>query len=549
MNNIVQKIINNTGLSISFLIILSVFYFIGLGYVHLFDWDEINFAESAREMIVTGNYSLVQINFSPFWEKPPLFFWLQVISMKIFGVNEFAARFPNAVIGIVYLITFYLIGKKWFTPVFGIFWALLFFSSLLPHIYFRSGIIDLVFNYFIFLSVYFTILVFETNKRCYQYAFLAGICSGLSILTKGPVGFLIFLLTFSAYIVFNRFKKIPEWRYFLSFIMGASGIVCIWLSFELFQNGTDNLYKFIQYQLDLFNTPVAGHGQPFYYHFVIVFLGCFPISIFALPSFFKSDVAGSSNFRIWMVILFWVVMILFSITTTKIIHYSSMTYIPLSFLAALYIYKLHQQNSEVRKYVLNAFILIGLFWSIIFILVPYLLLKKELIIPYIKDDFAVQSLMTPIAWTGYEYLTGFIFLFGIIVSAIFLKRRSYIYSTFTTSITLGCVLLLFTFFVLPEIEGFTQGPVISFYKSIRGEDAYIESYGYKSYAQYFYADQKPVAGENRKNLEWLVNGPIDKPVYLVTKSNNTDLDDHANMRLIRKEGGFKFYKRLPVLGK
>ena len=47
------------------------------GQSHLFDWDEINFAEAAREMIVTGNYSLVLINYEPFWEKPPLFFWLQ----------------------------------------------------------------------------------------------------------------------------------------------------------------------------------------------------------------------------------------------------------------------------------------------------------------------------------------------------------------------------------------------------------------------------------------------------------------------------------------
>ena len=43
-----------------------------LGKVHLFDWDEINFAESAREMIETGNYMQVQINYEPFWEKPPL---------------------------------------------------------------------------------------------------------------------------------------------------------------------------------------------------------------------------------------------------------------------------------------------------------------------------------------------------------------------------------------------------------------------------------------------------------------------------------------------
>ena len=40
-----------------------------LGSVHLFDWDEINFAEAAREMIVTKNYLTVQINFQPFWQE------------------------------------------------------------------------------------------------------------------------------------------------------------------------------------------------------------------------------------------------------------------------------------------------------------------------------------------------------------------------------------------------------------------------------------------------------------------------------------------------
>ena len=69
------------------LISLALFYPF-LGMVHLFDWDEINFAEAAREMIVTGDYSVVQINYLPFWEKPPLFLWMQVLSMKIFGITH-----------------------------------------------------------------------------------------------------------------------------------------------------------------------------------------------------------------------------------------------------------------------------------------------------------------------------------------------------------------------------------------------------------------------------------------------------------------------------
>ena len=54
----------------------------GLGLVPLFDWDELNFAESAREMAITNNWWYVQMGFEPFWEKPPLAIVLQAISVK-----------------------------------------------------------------------------------------------------------------------------------------------------------------------------------------------------------------------------------------------------------------------------------------------------------------------------------------------------------------------------------------------------------------------------------------------------------------------------------
>jgi 4-amino-4-deoxy-L-arabinose transferase-like glycosyltransferase len=126
-----------------------------LGTVHLFDWDEVNFAECAREMIVSGNWLRVQVNFEPFWEKPPLFIWLQALSMKTFGINEFAARFVNAVCGIVTLLVVYRIGTVLLDPALGRLWVMAFLGSLLPHAFFKSGIIDPVFNLFIFCGIYF----------------------------------------------------------------------------------------------------------------------------------------------------------------------------------------------------------------------------------------------------------------------------------------------------------------------------------------------------------------------------------------------------------
>src|SRR5205823_3464404 len=120
-----------------------------LGTTHLFDWDEINFAEASREMLVTKNYAIPQIGFEPFWENPPLFFWLQVLCMKIFGVNEFASRLPNAVCGVLTLLLLYRFGKKLVNEQFGWMWVLIYAGSLLPQLYFKSGIIDPWFNLFI----------------------------------------------------------------------------------------------------------------------------------------------------------------------------------------------------------------------------------------------------------------------------------------------------------------------------------------------------------------------------------------------------------------
>ncbi len=120
------------------ILILSLIYFIPfLGQAHLFDWDEINFAEAAREMIVSKNYFNVQIDYKNFWEKPPLFIWMQVISMKIFGVNEFAARFPNAMAGVVTLITIFRVGRQYLNKQFAWFWVMCYAGTTLTLLYIK----------------------------------------------------------------------------------------------------------------------------------------------------------------------------------------------------------------------------------------------------------------------------------------------------------------------------------------------------------------------------------------------------------------------------
>jgi 4-amino-4-deoxy-L-arabinose transferase-like glycosyltransferase len=168
-----------------------------LGKAPLFDWDEINFAESAREMIETGNYMQVQVNYEPFWEKPPFYFWMTAASMKVFGVNEFAARFPNAVCGIVTLLVIFSIGRRLHDRRFAAWWTLIHAGSFLPNLYFQSGIIDPWFNFFIFLGIYFLsgfLSSPDTGKIPLPNLLLSalftgmGACQVLSYLGGGRVG-------------------------------------------------------------------------------------------------------------------------------------------------------------------------------------------------------------------------------------------------------------------------------------------------------------------------------------------------------------------------
>ena len=534
------------------ILISAIFFFIPfLGSVHLFDWDEINFAESAREMLVTGNFSRVQIDFHPFWEKPPLFFWMQALSMKLFGINEFAARFPNAVIGIFTLLIFYFLGKKLYDEKFGLIWAVAYLGSFLPHIYFKSGIIDPFFNFFIFIGMVFLAKSISKTgeKEGFIYALFAGISLGLATLTKGPVGLLIAGISVLVYWITLKFKKISNWKNILIFAVSCLIITSLWFGLEMIHNGFWFIKEFIKYQADLFLKPGAGHSGQIYYHFLVVFLGCFPISVLALPMIFRkrSDLQDErTHFHKWMLILFWVVMILFTIVKTKIVHYSSLAYFPLSFLAASYIYEVVNNREEFRKYMFWILSITGTIFSLILIGLPLVVKFKNLIIPYIKDNFAVACLNTPVKWNGYEFLIGAVYLLVLFAALIMMRRKLFFKGILTLFYATAFCIFFYLKAVVPKIERYSQGPAINFFQSISGQDVYATTIGYWSYANYFYFQKMPGGNAESSDKDWLLNGKIDKPVYMVAKSTSKDFfDKHPDCKFIGQEGGFLFYFRLP----
>ncbi len=252
----------------------------------------------------------------------------------------------------------------------------------------------------------------------------------------------------------------------------------------------------------------------------------------------------ANSFKQWMTILFWVVMILFTIVTTKIVHYSSMAYFPLSFLAAWHLHRLIQKNEKVNVLSLVTMLIVGIIISLLLITLPLVIDYKEILIPYIKDKFAVASLSIDVAMLGWEFMIGAVYLIAnIIVFALF-KRRKNVKALLLASFSTVLVLMAFQIFVVSKIAQYSQGPAIDFYQKHQGEDAYITTVGFKSYAHLFYFKKPQPTNPNHANDSWLLQGDIDKPVYFVVKTNRqSKLTPYPAVVKIGERGGFAFYKR------
>ena len=156
-----------------------------------------------------------------------------------------------------------------------------------------------------------------------------------------------------------------------------------------------------------------------------------------------------------------------------------------------------------------------------------------------------------------------------------LFRKKIIHFVVTNAIGVSFMMIASNTILLPKIESYVQKPAIDFYKSLQDKDVYIWPLHHKSYAHYFYAKTQPLDStaalythkkqvlrnlgytkiselKNESRLtyqmniqKWLIDGPIDKPVYFVMKSNFYTPEKYNHFQKVMQKGGFVALKRIP----
>src|SRR6516162_8850565 len=85
--------------------------FLNLNYP-LLEPDEGRYAEVVREMRVSGQWLWPTINNTPFYDKPPLFYWLVGVSFELFGTTVWAARLVPALAAFLTVLAIFILGRR-----------------------------------------------------------------------------------------------------------------------------------------------------------------------------------------------------------------------------------------------------------------------------------------------------------------------------------------------------------------------------------------------------------------------------------------------------
>ncbi len=320
----------------------NIIFILGLGTTGLVDETPPLFAAAARAMSESGDWLTPKVNGIFRFDKPPLIYWLMGFFYSL-PKNEIwdsfgtlSARLPSALASLFLML---MIGdtlfcwpqksdKQFLTPIVA---SLGFALSPLIIIWSRTAVSDalLTGTLGISLLLFWRTMASENNDQCIS----AWVFLGFAILVKGPVAFVLTLLTITSFLFCQK-----NWETLLSKINPKKGFLITtlisvpWYVLELLKEGKpfwDNFFGYHNFQR--YTSVVNNHAEPFWFFLYIMILASLPFTPFLFHGIFKTfkdffkSLKESCNVTetLYTYSLCWLmsVLIFFSLSATKLPSY------------------------------------------------------------------------------------------------------------------------------------------------------------------------------------------------------------------------------------
>ena len=322
---------------------LSVFFFLlylaGNQFLPITDTAESNYAETAREMVLAGDWISPQIYGNYWYDKPILYYWELCASYTLFGFTEFASRLPSAVFGTMNVLFIFWFSRRVYGEKIGWTSALIFGSSVETWLLSKAVITDATLIFFMSAAVAFFYLGYTENRK---YYFLCYAAAAMAVLTKGPVGLVLPGLAALLFLLYRRdlaeLRRVHLFSGLLLFLLIAGpwyGIMCL-------LHGSDFLLNFIGVH-NILRATVAEHPahNRWYFNLLCFLIGFAPWSFLLPYALFRRWKRKELGFRSarestqLLIIYTAVVFVFFQLIATKYTTYTYPALFAVSILTAL----------------------------------------------------------------------------------------------------------------------------------------------------------------------------------------------------------------------
>jgi 4-amino-4-deoxy-L-arabinose transferase-like glycosyltransferase len=325
--------------------LLLVLYYAGLGAVPYFQPDEGRYTEIPREMLASGDFVLPRLNGVLYFEKPPLYYWLNAAALSVFGVSEFASRFWSATLALLGLLPVYFLGKRAGSPRAGALAAAILGTSPLYLALSHLTIIDMTLSVFFTLTLACFYLASTEERPGLRRALFYGMfaAAALTVLSKGLIGIVLPGGIVFLYLLLGRrwdvLKRVPWLTGVPLFLL----IAAPWHVLAAMRNPDFLWFYFVREHFLRYLTTVHARVEPWWFFLPIVLWALLPVTA-VLPASLWECVRPSAA-RTWILreaspeLFCWlwagVTVLFFSVSHSKLIPYILPALPPLAVLASL----------------------------------------------------------------------------------------------------------------------------------------------------------------------------------------------------------------------
>ena len=324
-----------------------VLFFQFLGRLPLIDPDEGRYIEIPREMLERGDFVTPTLNYVKYFEKPPLHYWLNALSLTVFGENEFAARFAGTLCGLLTVLVTYYLGRKLYGRRPALFAATLLGSAGGFMVQSRINFTDMTLTCCLTAAFACFLLAEQGEPDCKsRNYYLFYLCMALAVLAKGLIGIVL-----PGAVIFLYLAATGRWRVLKEMRLLSGGalflLVCApWFVLVSLRNPEFAHFFFIHEHFQRFLTTVHHRYQPFWFFIPVLAGTMLPWSLF-IPAALKKGWQERKGHAETLFLLLWagVIFAFFSKSNSKLIPYILPVFPPLALLIGKWFAETHNARS------------------------------------------------------------------------------------------------------------------------------------------------------------------------------------------------------------